>query len=262
MSQTDELINTLKAELRRQGITYAEVARQLGVSESTIKRQLASGQVSLQRLAELCAVADLEIADLSDLARDRRRDVEQLGEAQEMALVDDPKLLLMAFLLLNDWRVDQIVAEYSVDELEAVRLLARLDRLKVIDLMPGNRPRMRLSRRFAWRRNGPIQRFFERQVQDEFFSSRFDRPHELRLVLNGMLSEQSIELLHQRFRRLAEEFEARIKEDRNLSAKQRHGTSAVLAIRPWSLSMFERLRRQRAAQPNPRKTARRAVPGL
>ena len=64
-----------------------------------------------------------------------------------------------------------------------------------------------------------------------------------RLVLHGMLSEQSIEVLHQRFARLAEDFEARVREDRNLNLAQRHGTSAVLAIRPWSLSIFERLRR-------------------
>lgn len=243
MSQADELVETLKSELRQQGITYSDVAYRLGVSESTIKRMFTRGGFTVQRLAEVCAVAGLEIADLGLLARDRLRNVEQLDEEQEKALVDDPKLLLLAFLLLNDWTVDQIVAEYSIDEFEVIRLLARLDRLKIIDFLPGNRTRMRLSRRFAWRRNGPIQRFFERQVQSEFFSSRFDRPDELRVVLNGMLSDQSIQVLHQRFRRLAEEFETRVKEDRNLAATQRHGTSAVLAIRPWSLSMFEQLRR-------------------
>jgi AraC-like DNA-binding protein len=246
MNQTDELINALKLELRRQSIAYAEIARRLHISESTVKRLFASGNFSLQRLAEVCAVAGLEIGDLADIARDRRRNVEQLEEEQEKVLVDDPKLLLLAFLLLNDWSLDEILEEYEIESLESVRLLARLDRLKVIDLLPGNRPRMRLSRRFAWRVNGPIQRFFERQVQNEFFSSRFDRPYELRIVLNGMLSEQSIQMLHQRLRRLAEEFEARTKEDRGLYASQRHGTSAVLAIRPWNLTMFERMRR---AQP-------------
>jgi AcrR family transcriptional regulator len=243
VSQTEELIDTLKSELRRQGIAYAEVARRLKVSESTVKRQFASGNFSLTRLIEVCAIAGLDVGDLAELARDRRRNVEQLEAGQEKALVDDPKLLLMAFLLLNDWSVEQILEEYEIEALESVRLLARLDRLKIIDLLPGNRPRMRLSRRFAWRVNGPIQRFFERQVQDEFFGSRFDRPYELRIVLNGMLSEQSIEVLHQRLRRLAEEFETRVKEDRNLYASQRYGTSSVLAIRPWNLSMFERMRR-------------------
>ena len=65
-----------------------------------------------------------------------RRDVEELDEEQEEVLVGDRKLLLVAFLLLNHWTVDQIVSAYDIDDLEMVRLLARLDRLKIIDLLP------------------------------------------------------------------------------------------------------------------------------
>ena len=243
MSQPHELVSALKGELKRQNLSYANVAGRLSVSESTIKRLFAKGNFSLQRLAEVCELAGLEIGDLAVVADEKRRNVEQLGEEQETTLVDDPKLLLLAFLLLNDWQVEEILNTYAIEELEAVQLLAKLDRLKIIDLMPGNRVRMRLSRRFVWRTRGPIQRFFERQVQSEFFASRFDRPGELRLVLHGMLSEQSIYGLHQRLERLAEEFEVRVREDRNLPANQRLGTSAVLAIRPWHLSTFEALRR-------------------
>lgn len=243
MSQPAELITALKGELKRQGLAYADVAKSLSVSESTIKRQFAKETFTLQRLAEICEVAGLEIGDLAVLADESRRNIEQLSEEQERELVGNPKLLLLAFLLLNDWRLEEILTEYAIEELEAVQLLARLDRLKVLDLLPGNRVRMRLSRRFVWRNRGPIQRFFEKQVQTEFFASRFDQPGELRLVLHGMLSEQSIYGLHQRLSRIADEFDARAREDRSLPARQRLGTSAILAIRPWHLSIFDALRR-------------------
>ena len=244
MSQATDLITALKAHLRRSGLGYAELARRLSVSESTIKRSFATGHFSLERLTAICDIAGIELAELAAQADERRRDVVELDEEQERTLVRDPKLLLLAFLLFNDWRLDEVLANYRIGELEAVQLLAQLDRLKIIDLMPGNRVRMRLSRRFNWRSNGPIQRFFEKQVQSEFFSSRFDRPGELRLVLHGMLSDQSLNVLHQRLERLAEDFEARVREDRALTHQQRLGTSAVLAIRPWNLSMFEALRRE------------------
>ena len=246
MSQPHELISALKSHLRRLGIAYAEVARRLDVSESTIKRQFASGNFTLTRLGEICEIGGLEIGDLAALADEQRRHVEELDETVERTLVDDPKLLLLSFLLLNDWQVEDILRSYHIEELEAVQLLARLDRLKILDLMPGNRVRMRLSRRFNWRANGPIQRFFEHEVQSEFFSSRFNRPGELRLVLHGMLSDQSLQVLHQRMARLAEDFESRAREDRSLAIGQRQGTSAVLAIRPWSLSIFDQLRRNPA----------------
>ena len=99
------------------------------MSESSIKRLFANETFTLQRLAAICEVAGLEIGDLATLADEQRRNVEQLDESQERALVEDPKLLLMAFMLLNDWQVDEILADYDIDQLEAVRLLARLDRL-------------------------------------------------------------------------------------------------------------------------------------
>lgn len=243
MAQSEDLLDALKRELRGRGITYAAVAKELDLSESSVKRMLASGHLSLHRLQKICTLVDLELGDLAVLADERRRDIEQLTEEQEKTLVENPKLLLMAFLLLNHWTADKIVESYDIDDLEATRLLARLDRLKIIDLLPGNRVRMRLSRTFSWRRNGPIQRLFETQVQSEFFRSRFDGPGELRLVLTGMLSDQSVGLLHQRMQRLSAEFEHCVAEDRKTISTDRLGTTLVMAIRPWALSMFEAYRR-------------------
>ena len=247
MGQAEGLIELLKGELRRRGITYAHVARELGLSESTIKRVFSSSSFSVKRLEQVCELAGLDLDDLVVLAGDRRRDVDQLSEAQEEFLVSDRKLLLVAFLLFNHWTADQIQNTYEVDKLEMVRLLARLDRLKIIDLLPENKVRVRLSRTFSWRRNGPIQKLFENQVQDEFFRSSFNGPGELRLVLNGMISSQSIAVMHQRLHRLVSEFEQCVREDRRSINMERQGTTLVLAIRPWALQMFENFRRPVAA---------------
>lgn len=243
MAQSDDLVDTLKRELRRRGVTYAAIASDLGLSESSVKRMFASRHFSLQRLQKICDLVGLEVGDLAILADERRRDVEQLTEEQEQTLVGDPKLLLVAFLLLNHWTADKIVEAYDIEQLELVRLLAKLDRLKIIDLLPENRVRVRLSRTFSWRKNGPIQKLFESQVQTEFFRSRFEGPGELRLVLNGMLSDQSIGLMHQRMQRVASEFEQCVGEDRKTVSTERMGTTLIMAIRPWALKMFETYRR-------------------
>lgn len=243
MTQTEELIHALKRVLRSKGLTYADVATHIKVSESSVKRLFSSHNFSLARLQSICELADVEFADLVSLAEDNRRNIEQLSEDQELEIVSDTKLLLMTFLLLNLWKLQDIMASYQIDEFESIRLLARLDRLKIIDLLPENRVRMRLSRNFNWRRNGPIQRFFEQRVQSEFFRSRFDGPNEQRLVLNGMLSDQSIAIMRQRIQRLASDFDQLIKDDARLDIEQRHGTTAILAFRPWGLSAFEKLRR-------------------
>lgn len=243
MAQTNDLVATLKRELRQHGVSYADIAAELGLSESSVKRMFATCHFSLRRLQKICDLVGLELGDLAVLADESRRDIDQLSEDQEGSLVSDHKLLLVAFLLLNHWTVERIVEHYDIDEHEIVRLLARLDRLKIIDLLPGNKVRMRLSRTFSWRPNGPIQKLFETQVQTEFFHSRFDGPGELRLVLNGMISDHSIGLMHQRMQRTAAEFERCVREDRRTIDGDRQGTTLVMAIRPWALRMFEAHRR-------------------
>lgn len=244
MSEVQEIVQALKRALKERGVLYAQIADALGVSESTVKRMFASGNFTLDRLQQICQIIEIEIADLTAMVIERRARIEELSLEQEEALVGNFKLLMLAFLLLNNWRIDAIVRQYQIDELESVRLLVQLDQLGIIDLQPGNRPKLLLSRNFRWRPRGPIQRFFEQQVQSEFFRCRFDKPLEHRLVLNGMLSDQSIRLLQQRFDRLADEFEARVKEDSRIDLDEHNGTTAVLAIRPWSLSLFDALRRQ------------------
>lgn len=244
MAQTEDIVKALKRELRRQGMTYSSVAEKLDLSESSIKRMFANSSFSLKRLQQICDLVSLEIGDLAVIADEQRRDIEQLSEEQEEILVSDPKLLLVAFLLLNHWTVDKILESYQIDDLEMIQLLAKLDRLKIIDLLVDNKVRMRLSRTFSWRPNGPIQRLFETQIQTEFFRSKFDGPGELRLVSNGMISDHSIGLMHQRMQRLASEFEQCVREDRKAMASERMGTTLFMAIRPWAVKMFEEYRRK------------------
>ncbi len=243
MAQLDDFIRTLKSELRKRRITYAEVAKSIDISESSVKRMFATSSFTLHRLQQVCGLLGFELSDLATLAEERHRDVDELSEAQEKTLVGDPKLLLVAFLLMNYWTVPQVTGEYAIDELEIVQLLARLDRLKIIDLLPGNKVRMRVSRTFSWRKNGPIQKLFDSRVQTEFLRSKFNGPGELRLVANGMIADQSIELMHQHMHRVMSDFEQCVQQDRRTLGPDRLGTTLVMAIRPWALSMFEEYRR-------------------
>jgi hypothetical protein len=243
VAQSEDLVETLKRQLRRRRVTYADVARSIGKSESSVKRLFSTGGFTLKGLQQVCETVGLELSDLANLAEEQRRDVDELTEQQERTLVDDPKLLLVAFLLLNFWIVEQITESYAIEELEMVQLLAKLDRLGILDLLPGNNVRMRVSHNFAWRKNGPIQKLFDKHIQTEFLRSRFEGPGELRLVVTGMIGEPSLTLMHQRMQRLASDFEQCVHDDRRSVGPDRLGTTLVMAIRPWALGMFEAYRR-------------------
>ena len=243
MSQIAPLLATLKRELKSRGLTYADVAAQLKVSESSIKRMFSASRLNLDPLEQLCQLLGLEISDLVQKMMEQRSRITTLTEEQEREVVDDPKLLLMAISVLNNWTYSEIIDAYLLTEHEAVRLLATLDRLKIIDLLPQNRLRLIVAADFRWLPNGPIQRFFREQVQPEFLHSTFSAPGEVLLFRSGMLSRASNAVMTKKMERLLEEFSELHNEDAGLPLAERFGSSILLAMRPWELGFFRQLRR-------------------
>lgn len=262
MSESSVLVDVVKRVLRQRGITYAMVAKGIGLSEASVKRLFARRDMNLSRLEQVCALVPLELADLLEMTRDAEGRIHEMTREQEEALISEPKLVLVALLVVSHWTFDDILGKYKLDKAELTGLLTQLDRLKIIDLLPGNRIKVRLARNFNWRQGGPIQQFFEARVQSQFFHSSFLGSDELRVMVHGMVSTASNRLIQQRIKKLAEEFDALVEEDRKLGLDLRRGTTFVMAIRPWELDIFTELRRKStdaatAPTPAPRPRARR-----
>ena len=245
MAQTKALIDTLKGELKRQGKTYRDVASLLELSEASVKRLFSERMFSLTRLDRICEMLGLEIGDLVRLMEEATELTTHLTLEQEQELVSDVKLLLMAHFLMNRWTFSEIIETYDISETEGIQLLARLDRMKIIQLLPGNRVKLMISKNFDWIKNGPIQGFYEDKVQTEFFKSSFTDPEEYRVFVTGMLSRNSNAEMIRRLKRLAKEFNEMSMDDESLPMEERLGTSMVMAMRPWNLRVFGSLRRRK-----------------
>jgi transcriptional regulator with XRE-family HTH domain len=162
MAQAKLIVETLKQELRKQGVTYRQVAKVLDLSEASIKRLFAESSFSLARLEQICELLHLEIADLIHRMEKNIELTHQLTLEQETELASDIKLMLMAHFLMNRLEFSEIIEIYDISETEGIRLLARLDRMKIIELQPGNRVKLMISKNFQLRSGGPIQRFYEK----------------------------------------------------------------------------------------------------
>ena len=245
MAQSDQLVDALKSALKAQGLTYADVAKSLQLSEASIKRCFSSQGFTLQRLEQICGIAGLEISDLVELASEQKPPFTSLTPEQEEALLQEPKLLLMTFLVLSHWQFADIVKSYQLTEHEAIQLLSRLDRLGLIDLLPGNRIKLLTARNFSWRKDGPMQQFFEREVMKDFLGSRFAGNREEMKFTGGLLSWASLERVQQGMERLAREFNELVAADSKLPLDERFSCAALFAARPWVFSHFARLERLR-----------------
>ncbi len=245
MSQTRALIETLKQELRKQRITYRQVSTALELSETSVKRLFADAAFSVRRLEKVCAMLHLEISDLVHLMQRNTELTTELTREQEQELVSDTKLLLIALLLMNKLEFSDILSIYDISEPEGIRLLVRLDRMKIIELLPGNRARLMISPNFKWLPDGPIQKYFENKVQLEFLDSSFNGPGQLRVFVSGMISREGNAEIIRKMRHLAKEMNEMSVQSESLPLEQRFGTSLMMAIRPWEIKVFTELRRSR-----------------
>ena len=243
MSQSQQLIEALKQSLKRQRLSYADVANHLGVSESSVKRAFSRGSFTLGRLEAICELAGVDFLELARLAEEARHRVVALTEAQEAEVVSDPQLLLVAICALNRWRFEDIIANYQISELELIRRLAHLDELGFLELLPGNRIKLRVARNFAWLPNGPIQQYFVRNVQGDFLAGEFQPGRDVHRFTWGMLSAESTALLRERITALIETFNDRSRSDEVRHQDSQSGTCLLVALRDWEPTGFQAMRR-------------------
>jgi hypothetical protein len=246
MRDSDRLVGALKSELRRQGKTYADLSLALGLSHASVKRLFSVGRFTLHRLEVVCQFLGTDMLEMMRLAEQRLSKTNTLTLEQESELVADARLLCVAHALLNRWPFEEIINTYEVSEHECVRLMERLDRMRIIELLPENRYKLLVSRKFQWLAGGPIQRLFEDQARADFLNSSFNAQGERRFFVSAMLSDASTEKAIAAMDKLVDEINALHQEDEGLPRAQRKGVSFVLAHRSWEAPILAKLRREKS----------------
>ncbi|HVE88878.1 MAG TPA: helix-turn-helix transcriptional regulator, partial [Burkholderiaceae bacterium] len=133
---TEQLIDSLKRVLKSRHLTYAELARRIGMSEASVKRLFSQRTFTLNRLEQVLSALELDFFELAKIARGAGDAPEEMTEPQEHALAAEPRLMGVFYLLFNDWLPAQILARYELTEPELTKLLVKLDRLRLIELLP------------------------------------------------------------------------------------------------------------------------------
>lgn len=243
MNELTQLVATLKRRLKIQGMTYRDLAQALDLSEPSVKRMLASGRFGLDRLVEISNLLGFTLAELTHEAAVSERLLHTLTDVQEGELVSDTKLLLVAICVLNQWEIKNIVATYALGEAECIGLLLKLDRLRLIQLLPGNRIRLNVARDFDWRPDGPIRRFFLSQGLSDFLRCDFAQNDEVLTFSHAMLTESASAKMQVEIRKLRQKFAELHEESLNAPLAKRCGTGLLLAMREWEIAAFTDFRR-------------------
>ena len=244
MSQISSLIKTLKDEMKYNGIKYRDVAIALDMNETSVRRLFSTESLSLQRLENICNLIGLEISDLVFSMEANRKNINQLNIEQETELANDPKLLLVAHLVINGWSFEDIQQHYTFPLPTLIGFLTKLDKMEMIELLPLNRIRLQINEGFCWRPHGPVMEFFHRKLEKDFFDSEFKGNNEALLVMTGVLSHDSTMQLKQQLHELETRFQEIIRLERKLPVEKRQHIGIVAAIRPMTFSVYDEIRKK------------------
>ena len=243
MSTTHDLVHALKAELKAAGLTYADLARQLGLAESSVKRIFAKADMPLSRVDEVLRVLKMDFAELARKVADAQPLRRELSAEQEAAVVADRRLLLLAICALSQWSFEQIVQTYTYTEAECIKYLARLDRLGIIELRPLNRYRLKVAKGFRWRPHGPVMCYFRDNVVNDYYRGGFDGEGELLMLVHGQVAPAIAASLVERLQRVGQDFAQLHLSSQKAPADQKQSYTLLVGMRSWFFSSFRDLRR-------------------
>jgi len=243
MTEATQLISTIKKQLKSQGLTYRDVAVALNLSEPSVKRLFASGRFTVERLVQISNFLGFTLAEITKEAINEQPRLQTLTEKQERELISDPKQLLIAVCALNHWALKEIVEYYRVSDAECIKYLLRLDKLRIIDLLPGNRIRINVARDFDWLPFGPIKQYFQEHGQSDFLNGKFASENEAMAFVHGMFSDQAMAQILAELRRLRQRFAELHVESLSAPLSKRRGIGLFLAMRGWEPADFAKLRR-------------------
>lgn len=246
MTEITQLMNTIKYQLKQQAKTYRDVAEALDLSEASIKRMFSHSSdapISLERLVQLSHFLGFSLAELTQEASLSNAKLKTLTLEQEKELISDSELLVVAVCAINQWSMAEILEYYKLSEASCLKMLLKLDQLRLITLLPGNRIRLNISRDFDWLPNGPIRAYFREVGMFDFLNARFHHEGETFSFTHGMLTDGAILKLQAEIRQLKRRFAELHAESLNSPLKKRHGTALLMAMRQWEPEGFTKLRK-------------------
>lgn len=238
--ESARIVSNLKAVLKARGISYAQLARRIGLSEASVKRVLSQGTLSLRRLEQICAAIGSSVAELVQLLQPAvaGERPEMLTLAQEKALAADPGLFACYHLVANGRTDSEIAAELRIPAASVQRQMATLRELELVTHSAGKRARSRTAVAVRWRPDGPVSRMYEREVRAEFLQSLFGAEREAMQFRTAELTPASCQILQRKLERLAAEFRDLAELDAGLPGAQKRNVGFLLAMRPWVWSRF------------------------
>ena len=165
-----------------------------------------------------------------------------LSLKQEEVLAKDARLLHFFLLLQEGWSVAKILQGYTITNLESTGFLIRLDKLKVIELLPRNRVRKILGGQLRFLKEGPIGKQLRSVAKSTFLESDFKTENEYLTFLSLRLTTTDVLKLKTQLLQLSKDLS--IKSELRHAHNNTQELGLIIGLRPWSAPFMQALRKR------------------
>jgi DNA-binding transcriptional ArsR family regulator len=184
--------------------------------------------LTLDRLEQLCGLADLSLSELAQRSETPSTALaHELTLAQERALSRDPVLAFLFILILGGTPLPEIEMDFALPPDQVRAALDQLERLALIDRLKDGRIRPRVDRSIIWRKS-PMRAMFEERMKAQFLTMDF-------ADAEAVYASEVIKLSAAGAARLAELIESHRREIHALAAEDR---ATMRLNRQWYALLF------------------------
>ena len=208
MSEKKRILEALRMRMRRDGMTYSQLAKKLSISEVSVKRYFSEERLSLDTLDEICKAlgASLEelFVELKSLAYEQK---DTFSHEQEKALSADEFLFNLFFMVARSYTFDAIDARFSkrTTTAKVIKGLRELEALGLIEYRSNKEIRPLVSGNAQVKPGGPLWKKYSAESIKEFFNSSFSNKDEYFKLSLGYISEENARHLKKKFELLEDE---------------------------------------------------------
>jgi transcriptional regulator with XRE-family HTH domain len=161
MSRFDpqRLFQKLKEELKKKKITYQELGGRINLSEPAIKHMFSVNNATLDRLVEICNVADLHFPDLIAQTQFDTQTNFTFTEKQEEFFARNPNYYyFFREILFEKKSVADLEKERKLSRKSIAKYLRKLESMDLLEWHPQDRIKFKVYGKLKWADHGPWMR--------------------------------------------------------------------------------------------------------
>jgi len=243
MSEKKKILAAIKLRMRRDGMTYAHLARKLSVSEVTVKRYFSEQRLSLDALDKICSVLNASLDELiTDFKESLSLQKERFSKEQELALAKDEFLFVLFYVVARKLSYQDILKRLSHHRpAKIIHGLRELEMLQLVEFGTEKGLRALVSSNAEILPGGPLWNRYSSVAIDEFFDSKFEDANEFFGLSIGFASRTAHSRIRNIMRKAQSDIQAVLHLESSGGSHWRDGEFMWIAscFRPVGLSMLE-----------------------